>query len=111
MTNMENILSRLFAKKGIKDTTELSPEELHDFQNWQRVLSEEAITVQTIADFCKGELLRIESQFKELEDSPEKKARLALLHSVYASIRDVIEKPKHEREALVKYLENLISTA
>lgn len=107
---MHNLLTKLLERRGIKDVTELSKEEMADFTAWQSVLRNDEVTVATILDFCNAEIGRIETQFKNTDDSNEKKARLTMLHGVYSSIRNVISKPRLERESVVKHLESLISS-
>jgi len=40
-----NILSKLLKKRGIKDVTELTEDERVEFDNWQKVLNKEELTI------------------------------------------------------------------
>ena len=103
-----NILSKLLQKKGIKSVEELTQEERRDFDQWKRVLSKEDINTKDIEEFCSAQIKTIEAQFKDLSISKEKLERLVLLHSVYSSIKDLINSPRAERENLEKYLTQLL---
>ena len=102
-----NILSKLLEKKGLKPE-DLSPEERGTIEQWQKTLSEGEVTLKTITTFCDHNIGYIENQFKDLNNSDEKIKRLALLHSVYSSLRNVINAPKAEKENLENYLTSLL---
>lgn len=103
-----SILTKLLEKRGIKDVHELDSEEKVNFENWQRILSKEDIEINDISEFCKTQLAVIEQKFKDVSISDTEKARMTLVYSVYASIRDVIGGKRMEREALEKYLVGLL---
>lgn len=105
---MHNLLSSLLNRRGIKDASELSGEEKQSFESWQKVLVEEEVTPQSMADFCTNEIAAIELQFKDLSRPEYKTERLVLLHSVYSALLSFIKGKKHEKEALVKYLTSLL---
>ena len=105
----KNPVTRLLEKMGIKDpATELSSEEKATLDNWRKILSEGEITVPAIKNFCDYHLSVIEGAFRDISKTDAEKARLTLLHSVYSGIRDLIQSPKSEREALEKYLTSLL---
>lgn len=105
---MDNILSRLFEKRGIKDITELTKEEQVDFNNWKTILDKEEITIKDIVELCDNVTSSIEKQFKDLDVSNEKLAKLTLQHSIYKTFRDLVNAPRAERESLVEYLTSLL---
>ena len=102
-----NLIAKLFQKRGITPE-DLTPEEKETVQQWEKTLSDEEVTVESISLFCKNQLKNIEQQFKDTNISREKMERLVLLHSVYASLRDVISSPKIERASLESYLTSLL---
>jgi len=103
-----SILSKLLQKRGIKDVSELDKEEQKTFAEWQRVLSKDDISLKDVESFCSMQVLNIEAQFKDLNTSKEKIERLVLLHSVYSSLKNLINSPRQERESLEKYLTQLL---
>jgi hypothetical protein len=103
-----NILSKLLKKRGIKDVTELDKEEKQQFEQWQKVLNKEEITIKDITEFCDGAIGTIEVQFGDVDISNEKMSKLALQHAIYKKIRGVINAPQTERESLIEYLTNLL---
>ena len=104
-----SILSKLLQKRGV-DESGLSPEEKTQYDNWKRILTEEGITVEKIADFCRQMISVIESKWASLEISADKKAELVPYHTVYRAIQQVIDGPKSERERLEKYLNQLLES-
>ncbi len=105
---MQNILSSILAKRGIKDKSELTKEERKDFDNWQRILEEEEVTIASLSEFIEGEIVQVQNEFKDLDRTPEKTERLALKLSIYSTIQEVLTSKKNEREALIEYLTTLL---
>ena len=105
---MHALLRKYLFKKGIKKVDELSDEERATFDQWDKTLTEDKITVGNIVDFCNAQLRDIEEAFKDNDRSKQKTERLATLHSVYSSIRDLVDSPKAQREQLIKYLTSLL---
>lgn len=105
---MKGLLSRLLEKRGIKDPAELTVEERADFERWRGLLDKEEITVADLSAFLSDQLALIERQFGDVTSSPDKARNLALVHSVYRSLRDFANSKKTEREVLIKYLQSLL---
>ena len=105
---MENILTRLFNKRGIKDATELSIEERVDFNRWQAVLSKEELTMEDIKHFCGTQIEIIEGKWSNLDTEEKRKAEMIPYHTVYRTLLKVIDSPKVAREMLEKQLNLLI---
>lgn len=105
---MNEILKRLFERRGIKNLEELSEDEKRDYDRWQRILSEGEVSVESIRKFCYNQVVLIEGKFKEMDVDEKVTQRRVLLHSVYKSILSAIEAPRQEREQLEKYLNSLI---
>lgn len=103
-----SILTRLLKKRGVNNTDELTKEERVDFDNWKKILSKEDIKLSDVEEFCTANINNIETQFKDLSNSKEKIERLVLLHSVYSSMKNLINSPRAEREQLENYLTNLL---
>lgn len=105
---MDNILSKLLLKKGIKNVDELTEEERADFENWRKILKEEDVSVKGILGLCEVQLAKIEMQFEEVGKPDVNAKDLILLHTVYSKIINLINSPKVAREALIKQLESQI---
>jgi hypothetical protein len=106
---MHPLISKLFEKKKIKSTADLSPEERQDFDRWQGIFDQGEMTVDKIAVFCRGQQKLIERGWRDLSNPQEKNERSLLLHMVYGVLLEAIEGPKAEREALEKYLTSLLA--
>lgn len=103
-----SILTRLLQKRGMKDASELSEEEKVTFDGWRATLAKDDISLNDVEMFCTSNLRIIEDQFKDLANSKEKIERLVLLHSVYSSLKGIINSPRLEKENLEKYLQSLL---
>lgn len=105
---MHPLLLKVLRKAGVADIMGLSEDEKKDFDRWDKILSEGDITVDKILVFCQAQVIIIETQWKNLDNSHEKNSRLIVLHTVYSSIITVIKSPQTERENLEKYLNTLV---
>lgn len=105
---MHRLLQKLLNKQGLSDTFQLKDEEKQDFDRWQAILSEGSVTLEKVKEFCLAQIFIIEEQFKNLDNSKDRNERLILTFNVYKAILNCIEAPNAEKEALEKYLTNLI---
>ena len=103
-----DLLKKLFAKRGITDTTTLSTEETATYDKWSKVLSDGEITVAKIKQFCDMQIGLIEGKFKDTTRTVAQTERLVIAHSIYKAIIDSIEKPARERENMEQYLNQLL---
>jgi hypothetical protein len=107
---MQKLLRRLLDKKKIDSVDDLSSEERADFERWDKTLSEGEMSVEKIAEFCRNQINSCEMMWSNLDNSPEKNQKLILMHTIYKKMLGVIESPEAEREALEKYLTQLIDS-
>jgi len=103
-----NILSKILAKRGIKDASQLTKEERLDFDNWTAILSKEELTMADIKEFCKSQVDIIEGKWSDLNIENSKKAELIPYHTVYSVLLKVIDSPRLAREQLEKQLNELL---
>jgi hypothetical protein len=106
---MHTKLLEVLAKQGLKEE-QLSPEEKVTFDNWNRVLSNEKITLENVRDFCNQQKTIIESMFGTLDNSSQKNDRLVLMHSIYSKIARVTVADHTERLAVEAQLNLLIDS-
>lgn len=104
---MHTLLQRLLQKRNV-DIKELSDDEKKDFDRWESKLQGKDLTVATISDYCKAQLVKIETQWDNLDNSDKKNERLILLHTVYGKLVKMIASSDKEREELEKYLDSII---
>lgn len=107
-----SIIDDVLKTRGIKDISELTPEERTTFAEWDRVLSEGSLTVDKIAEFCRLEMSRIDAIWRTdvASFAPGKNERLITMRMVYGSMLDLIEGPKKSRETLEVYLKGLVDS-
>jgi hypothetical protein len=106
---MHNLLTKLLQKRGINDTRDLSKEEQKTFDDWQKVLSKEELTLPDVKDFCRNQVGIIEQKWADYNLDQEKKNNLIPYHTVYKAILRAIDSPKETRSALEKNLQQLIN--
>lgn len=105
---MHKLLAQLLEARKIKTVDELSEEEKTDFDRWNSILSDRDITVDSIKEFCSAQIKGIELQWKDLDNAAVKNERLAIMHTVYRSILELIDSPVEERKYVEKHLQELI---
>ncbi len=98
------ILSRLFAKRGIKDVNDLDPEERETYKRYEIVLSKRELTIADIRVFLQNQVNVIESKWSDFETPNAKKAELIPYHTVYRTILQALDAPEIERQNLERYL-------
>lgn len=106
---MHGLLQKILQKRGIKDIRDLTKEERDTFDRWQSILSEGEITVEKIKLFCQQQIKIIENQYTNPDNSEKKDNYLKACLAVYSALLGIIETPQQvERQALIKYLQQLI---
>lgn len=103
---MHPLLEKLLGKRGIKELTELKPDEKQTYDKWQGILSDGEVTVDKILSFCRSQVEIIERRWKD--PMCENRERLIDQHIVYKTIIEAITSPQVARENLEKYLNSLI---
>ena len=99
---MRGILAKLLTKRGINNIDDLSHEEKQTFENYERVLSKEQLTVEDITKFLETQVSIIEARWRDY--ATENKATLIPYHTVYKTLLEAIKSPQKERENLEAYL-------
>ena len=105
---MNSLLTKILNKRGIKDTTQLIAEEKETYKEWDRVLSEEPVTVDRIKQFCEAQIGKIEAQWENIDNTSLKNERLIIVHTVYSALSKLITSPQVERMRLEEYLNKLL---
>src|SRR3990167_5697244 len=103
-----NILSKLLAKRNIKDISELDGEERKTYEIWQEVLNKEEMNVEDIKNFCKSQIGVIEGKFANYEIDAYKKSELVPYFVAWNLLLKAIEGPKSQKVALENHLEQLL---
>ena len=103
-----SILTKLLEKRKIKDVNELDKEERQQFDDWQKILSKEELTIDDVKKFCETQLEIIENKWKDYDIPQAKKAEWITAHTIYKTLLQIIESPKVGKEQLEQYLNELI---
>lgn len=112
---MNKFIAKLFEKRGIKGFDELDDSKLPDgslsekatFQQWEKTLSKQELTLEDVKTFCNAQVQIIENKWKDFGVANERKAELIPYHTVYKTLLLAIESPKVERALLEQQLEQL----
>ena len=114
---MKGILQKLLQRRGIESIDQLdsktlpdgSPSEKDKFEEWDKTLSKEDLTIEDIKKFCQGQIDVIEGKWKDLNVDNSKKAELIPYHNVYKTLFNIIDSPRSSRESLENYLNQLLN--
>jgi hypothetical protein len=101
---MKSLLQKLLQKKGIETAENLSVDERTIFDNYDRVLSKETLTIEDIKKFLQTQVTIIENKWKDYDSTNAKKAELIPYHTVYKTLLQTIDAPLVEKRALEDYL-------
>ena|SRR3990167_1786557 len=105
---MHPLIARLFEKKGINDVRELSPDDQVEFHGWQKVFTQEDVSLEQVKKFCRSQLDAIEGHWSNLDNSNQKNERLIIQHTVYKTLLNLISAPSESKANLERYLQEMI---
>jgi hypothetical protein len=99
---MKSLLQKLLKRKGIETLEELSTDERVVFDNYNKVLSKETLTIDDLRKFLEIQVSVIEGKWRDHENT--RKAELIPYHTCYKVLLQAIDAPQAERKALEDYL-------
>ena len=102
------LIDKLFNRRGIKDINDLQPEEKATYENWEKILSKEELTMADLKEFCKTQIAVIEGKWSDYAVDNAKKAEMIPYHTVYKTLLLAIDSPRSAREAMEIQLQQLI---
>ena len=103
-----DLIAKLMRKRGIDSVNDLDEVEKKTFDDWQKVLSKEELTLPDVKEFCASQITIIENKWSDYNLEDSKKQSLIPYHTVYKSILKAIDSPKEARQALEKNLMQLV---
>ena len=105
---MHGLLAKLLSKRGIDNLNSLDKEEKQTWDEWEKILSKEELTLEDVKQFCKSQLEVIKGKWSNLDTETEKKQDLIPYFVVYSTLLQAIDSPKAVRESLENQLNNLL---
>jgi len=105
---MKDLLNRLLNKRGISDASKLNEDEKAIFDNWNKILSKEELTLEDFKTFCQMQIDIIEGKWRDLNTENTKKAEWIPYHTVYKTLLTAISSPQIAREALERQLNEML---
>ena len=88
------MLDKIFKKLGIKDWSELTQAEKEQIKNWEKLLEEAKITDDKVKDFLKQQILLIEEELCQPDNSVKKDLYLKARLRNYRSLLNLLEREK-----------------
>lgn len=107
---MHDLLIRLLDKRGINSTKDLSQEEKDTYDKWQKQLTDGEVTVEKITEFCEQRMGVIQAMMKDPKYDEKVIMRLVLQYNVYSAMWEFINGKRQEKEVLLKYLDELLTS-
>ncbi len=104
---MNNKLSRYIEKKKI-DIANLTVEEQATFEQWEKTLSDEPVTVESLTEWLEFRKSAVGDSLGSLENSPRKQDKLIIWQALLTQMIKLIKAPKAEREALEIHLQSML---
>jgi hypothetical protein len=104
---MHGLLTTLLRKRGIETTKELDADEKLTFDNWDKILSKEELTLEDVKQFCQAQIDTIQGKWQDLNITQANKAELIPYQTIYTLLLRVIASPKSAREQLEQQLISL----
>lgn len=105
---MHNLIEKIFKKRGIADANDLSEEEKRDFDNWQKILSKDTLTIEDLRQFLQNQIDVITGKWQDYSLENTKKAEMIAYFTCYKTILQVLDSPKQAREQLEQQLNLLL---
>ena len=105
---MHGLLSKLLQKRGIDNINDLDKEEKQTWNEWEKILSKEELSIEDIKQFCNSQLGVIKGKWSNLDTDTDKKKDLIPYFVVYSTLLQAIDSPRSVRESLEKQLNQLI---
>lgn len=106
--SMYDILTKLLRKRGIDSLDQLDKEEKQTFENWQKILSKEELTLEDVKHFCQTQCEIIKGKWSNYDLENAKKAELIPYFTVYNTLLAAIDSPKSARSQLEQHLNQLV---
>ena len=99
---------RFFKKKGIDGSDQLTPEEMRIYDQWNEILTKEAITIEELGKFIENEIQRLTDKLTNPDISDKRDIFLKAKISTFKSIQKIIQRPSTGKAELEQYLRKLI---
>ena len=104
---MHGLLQKLLGQRGIETVQELDKDERLTFDNWDKILSKEELTLEDVKQFCQAQIDTIQGKWQDLNITQANKAELIPYQTIYTLLLRVIQSPRSAREQLEQQLINL----
>lgn len=104
---MDDILREYLTKCGVKEVSELTELERHDFEEWQQALSAKT-SIQDIISFIKSEIDILNKQLREAVKSDESRVALLVTARIenYEALLLVAEAPEKQKQHIIEFIKS-----
>lgn len=104
---MHPILTKWLHQNKIASVDELDKDEKAVYDNYDKVLSKEPLTLEDLKVFISQQVELIERKWRDYDRDELKKSDLIPYHTCYKTLLAAIESPSVEREAMINHLTQL----
>lgn len=102
-TNINDILTKL----RIKTILDLTEEERKTYQEWEKVLNKQEVTMQELKEFIEGQMAIATEKFLSYKNTEKKDLFLKAQLRNYKSILAFIQSPAINKEFLENHIKQL----
>ena len=106
---MNWLLEAILKKRGIEDVTKLDPAEKEDFDRWNKILTQEKITIENLQEFIREQKEKMENKVADPSIPREERLELLPYLTIYKALLGLIKSPQAEKERTEKYLKQLLN--
>lgn len=105
---MAHFLIEQFFKKNNIEAEKLTEEEKSTFDEWQKSLIAEPITIENLTGFIKSQKEKTENKLADPSIPKEQRFELLPYLTIYKALLGLIESPQAEKEAKEEYIKELL---
>lgn len=98
------MFEKIFEKLKIKNYLDLNNEEKKTFEEWQKVLNKNEISIKELKEFITSQIDIVTNQLLTYKNSSQKDLYLKMMLRNYRMILAFIQSPQKAKEYLEKYI-------
>mgnify|MGYP001612767173 CR=1 FL=1 len=101
------MINKLLEKLNIKSVLDLNDEEKRTFEQWQKVLDKDEVSVKEIKEFIDFQVALTTEQLLSYKNTKDKDIYLKAQLRNYRNLKSFIESPTKNKEVINQYINNL----
>lgn len=101
------MINKLLEKLNIKSVLDLNDEEKRTFEQWQKVLDKDEVSVKEIKEFIDFQVALTTEQLLSYKNTKDKDIYLKAQLRNYRNLKSFIESPTKNKEVINQYINSL----